>query len=142
MGKRIPPSRQREQVLFEGIVPSEDPLGEASRRRAQLTLEKASEMEAEDFLGRGHYERDREECLTALRFPFADDAQPGRDIGLTGEITGYSASSGLVGLSARPSAAGLRRPAEVALSRVPSVRRGSGQPPSSRRTPDREHAGR
>lgn len=60
MGKRVPPSRQLEQVLFEGMLTSGDSVGEACRRGAQLILWKAVEMEVEDFLGRGHYERARE----------------------------------------------------------------------------------
>jgi transposase-like protein len=56
-----------EQVLFEGVVASEDPLGEASRRGAQLILQKALEMEVEDFLGRSHYERGRDGAVRGYR---------------------------------------------------------------------------
>jgi putative transposase len=67
MGRRVPPSEQLEQVLFDGMVTSDDPLGEASRRGAQLLLQKALEMEVEDFLGRGHYERHPEGPVRGYR---------------------------------------------------------------------------
>ncbi|MFC2173864.1 hypothetical protein ACFLU6_14735 [Acidobacteriota bacterium] len=51
MKKRIPPSQQMEQEVFEGMATSEDPLGEAARRGAQLILQKALEKEVDGFLG-------------------------------------------------------------------------------------------
>jgi len=57
MPQRIPPGRRMEQEIFDGMAASADPLGEAARRGAQLILHRALEMEVEDFLGRGHYER-------------------------------------------------------------------------------------
>ncbi|MFH1550387.1 MAG: IS256 family transposase [Planctomycetota bacterium] len=57
MAQRIPPSRRMEQEVFDGMSASTDPLGEAARRGAQLILQRTLEMEVEDFLGRGHYER-------------------------------------------------------------------------------------
>ncbi len=55
--KRIAPSERMEKEIFEGIRCSEDPLGEAARRGAQLIIQKALEMEVSEFLGRDRYER-------------------------------------------------------------------------------------
>jgi hypothetical protein len=41
-----------EQEIFGGMLTDGDPLGQAARRGAQLLLQKALEMETEDFLGR------------------------------------------------------------------------------------------
>jgi transposase-like protein len=46
-----------EQEIFNVVKSSENPLGEAARRGAQLIIQKAIEMEVTDFLGRERYER-------------------------------------------------------------------------------------
>jgi putative transposase len=65
--KRVAPSEKLEQELFQGIVANGDPLGEAARRGAQLVLQKALEMEVDDFLGRERYERFPEGAATGYR---------------------------------------------------------------------------
>ncbi|MFC2172796.1 transposase [Acidobacteriota bacterium] len=65
--KRVPPSRQMEQEVFSGIATSEDPLGEAARRGAQLILQRALEKEVDEFLGREHYERRPEGPVNGYR---------------------------------------------------------------------------
>jgi len=68
--KRIAPSERMEQELFAGLQASGDPLGEATRRGAQLILQKALEVEVDDFLGRGRYERS---VNAAVKFPINGD---------------------------------------------------------------------
>jgi len=46
-----------EQEIFSGLASSGDPIGEAARKGAQLILQKALEMEVEQFLVRGWYQR-------------------------------------------------------------------------------------
>ena len=65
--KRVAPSERLEKEIFEGMVTSADPLGEAARRGAQLILQKALEVEVDDFLGRGRYERCGEGALRGYR---------------------------------------------------------------------------
>ena len=65
--KRIAPSERLEKEIFEGLVTSGDPLGEAARRGAQLILQKALEVEVDGFLGRGRYERCAEGALRGYR---------------------------------------------------------------------------
>ena len=55
--KKVPPSRRMEQELKQSVFGSGDPVGEAARRGAQLILQKAMEVEIDEFLGRGRYER-------------------------------------------------------------------------------------
>ena len=55
--KRIAPSERMEQGIMEALKVSEDPLGEAARRGAQLILQRVLEAEVDAFLGRGRYER-------------------------------------------------------------------------------------
>jgi len=55
--KRIAPSMRMEQELRNGIFTSGDPLGEAARRGAQLVLQRMLEVEVDEFLDRGRYER-------------------------------------------------------------------------------------
>jgi transposase-like protein len=56
-----------EQELFEAMATSEDPLGEAARRGAQLILQKSLEKEVDDFLGRERYKRAPESAVTGYR---------------------------------------------------------------------------
>lgn len=65
--KRVAPSERLEQVFYETVVSSGDPLGEAARRGAQLLLQKALEAEVDDFLGRGRYERCPDGAVTGYR---------------------------------------------------------------------------
>jgi len=65
--KRIAPSERMEQELFKGLRGSEDPLGEAARRGAQMILQRVMEWEVEDFLGRGRYERSGDGALRGYR---------------------------------------------------------------------------
>lgn len=67
MGKRIAPSQKMEQEIFKMVAVSEDPLGEAARRGAQLILQRSLEMEVDDFLGRGRYERLEESAIKGYR---------------------------------------------------------------------------
>lgn len=55
--RRVAPSTRMEQDLRAGILCSEDPLGEAGRRGAQLILQRMIEEEVDEFLGRKRYER-------------------------------------------------------------------------------------
>jgi transposase-like protein len=65
--RRLAPSERLEQELFEAVSTSGDPLGEASRRGAQLILQKALEKEVDDFLGRERYERLDEGAVKGYR---------------------------------------------------------------------------
>lgn len=65
--RRVAPSERLEKEIFGGLVTSGDPLGEAARRGAQLILQKALEVEVDDFLGRGRYERCAEGALRGYR---------------------------------------------------------------------------
>jgi transposase-like protein len=65
--RRIAPSERMEQELFEAVATSEDPLGEAARRGAQLILQKSLEKEVDDFLGRERYKRAPEGAVTGYR---------------------------------------------------------------------------
>jgi len=65
--RRIAPSEKMEKELFEQILTSGDPLGEAARNGAQLILQKALEMEVDSFLGRTRYERIPGEPIVGLR---------------------------------------------------------------------------
>lgn len=65
--RRIAPSERMEQELMEAVSTSGDPLGEASRRGAQLILQKALEMEVDVFLGRERYERLPEGAVKGYR---------------------------------------------------------------------------
>jgi transposase-like protein len=65
--KRLAPSERLEKEIFEAVAGSGDPLGEAARRGAQLLLQKALEVEVDDFLGRGRYERCPEGSLRGYR---------------------------------------------------------------------------
>jgi putative transposase len=65
--RRVAPSERMGQELFEAVAVSGDPLGEAARRGAQLILQKALEMEVDDFLGRGRYERAVGGAVTGYR---------------------------------------------------------------------------
>lgn len=65
--KRVAPSEKLGQELVENVRTSEDPLGEAARRGAQLILQRALEMEVDEFLGRGRYERTEEQGLRGYR---------------------------------------------------------------------------
>jgi len=67
MGKRIAPSERMEQEIIEGVASSGDPLGEAARRGAQLILQKALEIEVDEQLGRGRYERSGDGGLNGYR---------------------------------------------------------------------------
>lgn len=46
-----------EQEIFSGLAASGDPIGEAARKGAQFILQKALEIEVEQFLVRGWYQR-------------------------------------------------------------------------------------
>jgi putative transposase len=65
--KRVAPSERLEKEILSGMITSGDPLGEAARRGAQLILQKALEMELDEFLGRGRYERSSGGTLTGYR---------------------------------------------------------------------------
>jgi putative transposase len=65
--KRIAPSQRMEQELFTGLRTSEDPLGEAARRGAQMILQRVIEWEVEDFLGRSRYERSLDGAMRGHR---------------------------------------------------------------------------
>ncbi len=65
--RRIAPSERMEQELFEAMATSEDPLGEAARRGAQLILQKELEREVDEFLGRKRYKRSPEGAVTGYR---------------------------------------------------------------------------
>ena len=58
--RRVAPSERMEQELKAGILCSQDPLGEAARRGAQLILQRMVEEEVDEFLGRRRYERKAE----------------------------------------------------------------------------------
>ena len=64
--RRIAPSERMEQELFEAMATSEDPLGEAARRGAQLILQKELEREVDEFLGRERYKRVARGCGDGL----------------------------------------------------------------------------
>lgn len=65
--KRIAPSERMKQELLGAVATSEDPLGEAARRGAQLILQKELEKEVDDFLGRKRYKRSPEGAVTGYR---------------------------------------------------------------------------
>jgi putative transposase len=65
--RRIAPSERMEQEISEALRVSEDPLGEAARRGAQLILQRALEAEVDDFLGRGRYERAADGAMAGHR---------------------------------------------------------------------------
>lgn len=65
--KRIAPSQRMEQEIMDGVRSSADPLGEAARRGAQLILQKALEMEVDEHLGRGRYERSVDGAINGHR---------------------------------------------------------------------------
>jgi putative transposase len=54
-------------IITEPMVTSEDPLGEAARRGAQLILQRQLEREVDDFLGRKRYKRSPEGALSGYR---------------------------------------------------------------------------
>ena len=58
--RRVAPSERMEQELKAGILCSQDPLGEAARRGAQIILQRMVEEEVDEFLGRRRYERKAE----------------------------------------------------------------------------------
>ena len=65
--KRIAPSERMEQELLGAMATSEDPLGEAARRGAQLILQRELEREVDEFLGRKRYKRSPEGAVTGYR---------------------------------------------------------------------------
>lgn len=65
--KKIAPSQKLEQAFFQSVSLSGKPLSEAARLGAQLMLQKALEMEVNDFLGRGRYERSQDGALMGYR---------------------------------------------------------------------------
>jgi len=65
--KRLAPSERMEQELYSGLAGSGDPLGEAARRGARLILQRLIELEVEEFLGRGRYERLPEGAVSGYR---------------------------------------------------------------------------
>ena len=65
--KRIAPSERMGQEILAAMKVSQDPLGEAARRGAQLILQRALETEVDVFLGRGRYERAKDGALQGHR---------------------------------------------------------------------------
>ena len=65
--RRIAPSERMEQELLGAMATSEDPLGEAARRGAQLILQRELEREVDEFLGRKRYKRSPEGAVTGYR---------------------------------------------------------------------------
>ena len=65
--KKIAPSEKLEKEFFESASFSGKPLSEATRLAAQVMLQKALEMEVDDFLGRGRYERSRDPMVMGYR---------------------------------------------------------------------------
>ena len=69
--KRIAPSERMEQEISEALRVSQDPLGEAARRGAQLILQRVLEAEVDEFLGRGRYERAADGAVRGHRNGYA-----------------------------------------------------------------------
>lgn len=65
--RKIAPSEKLEQGFFASLSESEKPLSEAARRGAQLMLQRALEIEVNEFLGRERYERSKDEHLMGYR---------------------------------------------------------------------------
>jgi putative transposase len=65
--KRVAPSARMEQEITGALRTSDDPLGEAARRGAQLILQRVLEAEVEEFLGRGRYVRAGDGALRGYR---------------------------------------------------------------------------
>ena len=65
--KKVAPSERMEQEISEALKVSQDPLGEAARRGAQLILQRVLEAEVDEFLGRGRYERASDGALQGHR---------------------------------------------------------------------------
>jgi len=60
-----------EQEISEALRVSQDPLGEAARRGAQLILQRVLEAEVDEFLGRGRYERAADGAVRGHRNGYA-----------------------------------------------------------------------